>query len=72
MTGELGEAQQERVETTHAHVRWAYRDPAVLLRLGRERLERGEADDAVSLEPVYLHGVVVQSGPVQDRLKRER
>lgn len=72
VTGELGEAQQERVGAAHPYVRWAYRDPAVLLRLGRERLERGEADDAVTLEPVYLHGVVVQAGPVQDRLKRER
>jgi hypothetical protein len=26
----------------------------------------------VTLEPMYLHGVVVPSGPVQDRLKRKR
>lgn len=70
VTGELGDVQQERIGEAHRHVRWAHRDPAILLRLGAERLARGDADDPVTLEPVYLHGVVVPSGPVQDRLKR--
>lgn len=70
VTGELAEAQQGRVAEVHRHVRWHHRDPVVLLRLASERLERGEADDPVTLEPVYLHGVVVAAGPVQDRLKR--
>jgi tRNA threonylcarbamoyladenosine biosynthesis protein TsaB len=70
VTGELGEEQQTRVTEGHPRVRWAHRDPAMLLRLACDRLARGEADDPVTLEPVYLHGVVVQSKPVQDRLKR--
>jgi len=69
--GELGDAQQERVATVHSRARWEPRDPAVLLRLARERLARGESDDPVTLEPTYLHGVTVQAGPVQDRLRRK-
>lgn len=70
VVGELSEAHQERVAVAHPIVRWETRDPAMHLRLAAERLAKGDVDDPVTLEPVYLHGVVVQSGPVQDRLKR--
>ena len=69
--GELGEDQQAAVAAVHGRTRWEHRDPAVMIRLASARLERGESDDPVTLEPMYLHGVVVQSGPVQDRLKRK-
>ena len=69
--GELGEEQQAAVSSVHPHTRWEHRDPALMIRIGRERFEWGEVDDPVTLEPVYLHGVVVQSGPVQDRLNRK-
>jgi tRNA threonylcarbamoyladenosine biosynthesis protein TsaB len=72
VVGELAEAHQGRVASVHPSVRWGYRDPSVLIRLGQERLERGEVDDPVTLEPVYLHGVTVQAGPVEDRLRRKR
>lgn len=68
--GELGEEQRATVSAVHPHTRWEHRDPAAMVRLASARLERGERDDPVMLEPLYLHGVVVQSGPVQDRLKR--
>lgn len=69
--GELGEEQQAAVSAVHGQVRWEHRDPRVMIRLASARLARGERDDPVTLEPMYLHGVVVQSGPVQDRLKRK-
>jgi tRNA threonylcarbamoyladenosine biosynthesis protein TsaB len=69
--GELGEDQQVAVSAVHPHTRWEHRDPAVMIRMAGARLERGERDDPVTLEPMYLHGVVVQSGPVEDRLKRK-
>jgi tRNA threonylcarbamoyladenosine biosynthesis protein TsaB len=72
VTGELGAAQQQRVVAAHARTRFVHRDPAVLLRLALDRLRRGLVDDPVTLEPVYLHGAVVQTGPVEDRLKRQR
>jgi tRNA threonylcarbamoyladenosine biosynthesis protein TsaB len=70
VAGELSGMQQERVSAVHPHVQWGHRDPAVLLRLAKERLSRGDVDDPVTLEPVYLHGVVVQAGPVEDHLKK--
>lgn len=70
VAGELSEQQRERVSTAHARTIWSHRDPAVLLRLGKERLDRGDVDDPVTLEPVYVHGVTVQAGPVEDRLRR--
>jgi tRNA threonylcarbamoyladenosine biosynthesis protein TsaB len=71
VAGELSEVHQGRIEQAHGRVQWEHRDSAVLLRLASERLGQGDADDPVTLEPIYLHGVVVQSGPVQDRLKRK-
>lgn len=71
LTGELEEAQRDRV-ASHPKVRLAYRDPVIIVRIARERLAAGKADDAATLEPVYLHGVVVQAGPVEDRLRRKR
>ncbi len=70
LAGEIEEGQRERVDS-HPHLRLAYRDPAIMIRIARERLAAGQVDDPVTLEPVYLHGVVVQSGPVQDRLRRK-
>lgn len=70
LTGEIEEGQHERV-ASHQHLRLAYRDPAIMIRIARKRLATGQVDDPVTLEPVYLHGVVVQSGPVQDRLRRK-
>jgi tRNA threonylcarbamoyladenosine biosynthesis protein TsaB len=71
VVGELGEEQQVLVSAAHPAARWQHRDPAMLVDLARERLAEGRVDDPVTLEPVYLHGVVVQAGPVQDRLKRK-
>jgi tRNA threonylcarbamoyladenosine biosynthesis protein TsaB len=71
VAGELGEEQQALVSAAHLAARWGHRDPATLVYLARERLAQGRVDDPVTLEPVYLHGVVVQAGPVQDRLKRK-
>lgn len=70
LAGELEEGQRERV-AAHPRLRLAFRDPAVMVRIARARLAAGEVDDPATLEPVYLHGVVVQAGPVQDRLRRE-
>lgn len=71
VAGEIAEAQQERVEAAHDRVRWEPRDPAVLVRLARERLSRGDVDDPVTLEPTYLHGVTVAAGPIEDRLNQK-
>lgn len=72
VTGELGEEHRTLIEQAHAHVRWQHRNPAVLVDLARQRLGQGPPDDPVTLEPTYLHGVTVQAGPVQDRLRRTR
>jgi hypothetical protein len=58
------------VEQAHNRVRWAFRSPASLAELARKRLDAGDVDDPVLLEPRYLHGVTVQARPIQDRLKR--
>lgn len=67
---ELAEAHRPTIENVHENVCWQHRDPVVLLRLARERWLRGDVDDPVALEPIYLHGKTVTIGPIQDRLKR--
>lgn len=68
--GELDEAHRHLIAAAHPWTRWEYRDPLRLVALARQRLAAGEADDPVTLEPIYLHGVTVQAPPVQDRLRR--
>lgn len=70
VAGELADEHRVMIGQAHSHTRWGNRDPAVLVDLARKRLESGVADDPATLEPTYLHGVTVQAGPVQDRLKR--
>ncbi|HVL23304.1 MAG TPA: tRNA (adenosine(37)-N6)-threonylcarbamoyltransferase complex dimerization subunit type 1 TsaB [Thermomicrobiales bacterium] len=70
LIGELAEAHRAMVEAAHPRVRWEHRRPALLAGLARTRLEAGEADDPVTLEPRYLHGVTVQAPPIEDRLKK--
>lgn len=70
VTGELADPHRELVESAHPNVDWRHRDPAVLHWLARDRWRRGEVDDPVALEPTYLHGLTVSTGPVQDRLRR--
>jgi tRNA threonylcarbamoyladenosine biosynthesis protein TsaB len=68
--GELADEHRSMVAQAHGRVRWEHRSPAVLADLARRRLDTGEVDDPVLLEPRYLHGVTVQASPVRDRLKR--
>lgn len=68
--GEVSPEHRTAIEEAHPHVRWEYRRPGVLADLARCRLARDDVDDPVTLEPLYLHGVTVSAGPVQDRLKR--
>lgn len=46
----------------------ANRRPGALAALAWARWQAGDVDDLMSLQPVYLHGVVKQTAPVQDRL----
>lgn len=69
ITGELHDPLRAELEAGHPLVHWQLRDPAILLRLGAQRLAAGDTDDPVSLEPLYLHGQTVTAGPVQDRLR---
>ncbi|HEV2074593.1 MAG TPA: tRNA (adenosine(37)-N6)-threonylcarbamoyltransferase complex dimerization subunit type 1 TsaB [Thermomicrobiales bacterium] len=69
--GELAVEHQQTIERSHTHTRWENRQPGILLERARERWLRGEADDPVTLEPTYLHGVTVIAGPVRDRLRKE-
>lgn len=68
--GELTADQEEIVRDAGISVRVENRDPLALLLLGKRRLESGEFDDPITLEPTYLHGVTVNTGPIQDRLKK--
>jgi tRNA threonylcarbamoyladenosine biosynthesis protein TsaB len=69
--GELAPEHQQTIGHSHNHTRWENRQPGILLERARERWLRGEADDPVTLEPTYLHGVTVIAGPVRDRLRKE-
>lgn len=41
--GELGDDQQAAVSAVHASTRWEHRDPALMIRVARARLARGES-----------------------------
>lgn len=71
LAGELPDALRAQFVDSPGTILWEPRDPAILLRLGQKRIDRGDVDDAEALEPTYLHGAVGSSGPVQDRLKRK-
>lgn len=70
LVGELSEAQARQLRDAGISVRVEHRDPLALLELGEARLAAGELDDPVTLEPTYLHGVTVNAGPIQDRLRK--
>lgn len=70
LVGELTADQASFLQDSGISFQSEYRDPAVLLRLGAQRIQAGEVDDPITLEPTYLHGVTVNSGPIQDRLKK--
>ena len=70
LVGELTEDQAAVIEAAGIPVHMEHRDPAVLLRLGADRIASGDVDDAVTLQPTYLHGVTVNAGPIEDRLKK--
>lgn len=59
VAGELDLAQRELLTAagvTVATPALSYRRPGVLAELGYSRWRQGEVDNAVTLEPVYLHG----------------
>ncbi len=70
LVGELTPDQQEQLREAGVEFQVEHRDPVRLLELGEARIETGEVDDPVTLEPTYLHGVTVNAGPVTDRLKK--
>lgn len=70
LVGELTSEQERLLRDAGLAVRVEYRDPFALLQLGQSRLAAGEIDDPVTLEPTYLHGVTVNAGSVEDRLKK--
>lgn len=70
LVGELTADQASFLQDSGISFQSEYRDPAVLLRLGAQRIQAGEVDDPITLEPTYLHGVTVNSGPIEDRLKK--
>lgn len=69
LVGELTPDQQAILREAGVRIQAEHRDPLRLLELGEARLAAGEVDDPVALEPTYLHGVTVNAGPVEDRLK---
>lgn len=70
VVGELSESQQDQIIAAGLEILGEHRDPEVLLRLGARRIAAGEFDDAITIEPTYLHGITVTAGPVEDRLKK--
>lgn len=70
LVGELTSEQLAEIEAAGIAVQQEHRDPAVLLRLGADRIAAGEVDDAITLQPTYLHGIAVNAGPIEDRLKK--
>lgn len=67
--GELSPDQEAAVKAAGIVVTNEPRDPRVLLALGARRIASGDLDDAVALEPTYLHGITVNAGPIEDRLR---
>lgn len=70
LVGELSPDQQELLRDAGVAFQVEHRDPLRLLELGEIRIAAGEVHDPVTLEPTYLHGVTVNAGPIQDRLKK--
>ena len=70
LVGELTSEQLAEIEAAGIAVRQEHRDPAVLLRLGADRIAAGDVDDPITLQPTYLHGITVTAGPIEDRLKK--
>jgi tRNA threonylcarbamoyladenosine biosynthesis protein TsaB len=70
LVGELLPDQAAMLDSAGVRVLHQYRDPAVLLQLGAVRIAAGDLDDPVTLQPTYLHGITVNAGPIQDRLRK--
>lgn len=70
LIGELTADQQHALREAGVSFLVENRDPLRLLELGEARLIAGEVDDPITLEPTYLHGITVNAGPIQDRLKK--
>ena len=70
LVGELSPDQEAALTAAGVRVQQEHRDPAVLLQLGAARIAAGDLDDAVTLQPTYLHGITVNAGPVEDRLRK--
>lgn len=70
VVGELSEDQASLLAAAGLNVQQEHRDPGVLLQMGAARIARGDIDDAVLLQPTYLHGITVQAGPIEDRLHK--
>ena len=70
VVGELTPEQEAFLREAGIGISVEHRDPLALLELGESRLTAGEVDDPITLEPTYLHGITVNTGPVQDKLKK--
>lgn len=70
LVGELSTDQANALTAAGVRLQQEHRDPAVLLSLGAARIEAGDVDDPVTLQPTYLHGITVNAGPVEDRLRK--
>lgn len=70
LVGELTPDQEKQLREAGVSNQIEHRDPISLLTLGSQRLTADDVDDPVSLEPVYLHGVTVNAGPITDRFKK--
>lgn len=70
LVGELTPDQEAILRESNVEITVEHRNPLALLELGEQRLQAGEVDDPVTLEPIYLHGVTVNAPPIQDQLKK--
>lgn len=70
LVGELTPDQAAALEAAGVTVQLESRDPVTLLMLGASAIAEGRADDPVTLQPTYLHGVTVNAAPIEDRLKK--
>jgi len=70
VVGELHAPHRAAIVAAHPRVEAeavSGRRPSVLAALARERLARGDVDDAATLEPLYVHGTPVTVGSAADR-----
>ena len=70
LVGEFSTEQAAALATAGIHLQQEHRDPAALLRLGAARIAAADFDNAVTLQPTYLHGITVNAGPIEDRLRK--